>query len=545
MTNSIFKRALFGGTLCSAGLAAHAQPNFTTTVFESRGTIGDSTAVVPVDLNNDGNLDFVTPRTRFREEINWYQGDGMNPPNFTKSNIGPLNYLNGSLVAADLDGDGDQDVAYTFPSQLNYGWFTGWLENDGNNPPSFTSQNLDFGSDYNTFAYAGHSGLAVADINGDGAADIVVTAYNNTVDSVTWFRNNGAANPSFTKHVIDTFLPLKTASGFHTSGTPRIADVTNDGIADIVVGGDGVIALYTSDGASPVPGFTKSILNSVAGVTDIELVDLNNDTYPDIVYGTEASLSTGTLGYLTNSGTTPPVFTDTTLATDGPFQAIDTGDIDNNGFDDFIVSRGRRQGSTSGNGTFWYDNDGPGFTRRTVFAETSVRPLFESALMDLNGDGDLDIVNVVSRTTQSVPFNSFDEVLFHENDLDPALPVITTQPQSQFVTLPATINLVVAALNAETFQWQFNGVDLIDGPGITGATTDTLAVNGTTSSPGVYTCIVTNIAGEVASAPAVIAVPADGAPNPGCNLADIAVPFGVLDLDDIDAFIASFTAGCP
>lgn len=160
-------------------------------------------------------------------------------------------------------------------------------------------------------------------------------------------------------------------------------------------------------------------------------------------------------------------------------------------------------------------------------------------------DGDLDIVSVVRRRQPASPFNIFDQVLFHENDLDPALPVITNQPQSQFVTLPATINLAVAALNAETFQWRFNGVDLIDGPGITGATTDTLAVNGTTSSPGVYTCIVTNIAGAVASAPAVIAVPADGAPNPGCNLADIAVPFGVLDLDDIDAFIAAFSAQCP
>ncbi|MEM7755311.1 MAG: GC-type dockerin domain-anchored protein [Planctomycetota bacterium] len=34
----------------------------------------------------------------------------------------------------------------------------------------------------------------------------------------------------------------------------------------------------------------------------------------------------------------------------------------------------------------------------------------------------------------------------------------------------------------------------------------------------------------------------DGAGD-GCNLADIALPFGVLDLDDVDAFIAAFIAG--
>ena len=31
----------------------------------------------------------------------------------------------------------------------------------------------------------------------------------------------------------------------------------------------------------------------------------------------------------------------------------------------------------------------------------------------------------------------------------------------------------------------------------------------------------------------------------GDAAADIAVPFGVLDLSDIDAFIADFFAGCP
>ena len=35
-----------------------------------------------------------------------------------------------------------------------------------------------------------------------------------------------------------------------------------------------------------------------------------------------------------------------------------------------------------------------------------------------------------------------------------------------------------------------------------------------------------------------------GDPMP-CNGADLAEPFGVLDLADIQAFVAQFTAGCP
>lgn len=34
-------------------------------------------------------------------------------------------------------------------------------------------------------------------------------------------------------------------------------------------------------------------------------------------------------------------------------------------------------------------------------------------------------------------------------------------------------------------------------------------------------------------------------PNQPCNVADLAEPFGVLDLSDISAFISAFTAGCP
>lgn len=32
---------------------------------------------------------------------------------------------------------------------------------------------------------------------------------------------------------------------------------------------------------------------------------------------------------------------------------------------------------------------------------------------------------------------------------------------------------------------------------------------------------------------------------PGCNIADLAEPFGVLDLTDITTFVATFTGGCP
>ena len=36
----------------------------------------------------------------------------------------------------------------------------------------------------------------------------------------------------------------------------------------------------------------------------------------------------------------------------------------------------------------------------------------------------------------------------------------------------------------------------------------------------------------------------DNGTLPGCNIADVAEPYGILDLSDISAFVASFTGGC-
>jgi hypothetical protein len=36
-----------------------------------------------------------------------------------------------------------------------------------------------------------------------------------------------------------------------------------------------------------------------------------------------------------------------------------------------------------------------------------------------------------------------------------------------------------------------------------------------------------------------------GGSLPGCNIADVAEPYGILDLSDISAFIGAFTGGCP
>jgi hypothetical protein len=89
------------------------------------------------------------------------------------------------------------------------------------------------------------------------------------------------------------------------------------------------------------------------------------------------------------------------------------------------------------------------------------------------------------------------------------LPVITSQPSSLTVTTndPASFNVSADGQSPLFYQWKRNGVNLIDGNGISGSTSATLSIaNAQISDAGDYTVVVTNVAGTVTSQMAVLTV---------------------------------------
>jgi hypothetical protein len=87
-------------------------------------------------------------------------------------------------------------------------------------------------------------------------------------------------------------------------------------------------------------------------------------------------------------------------------------------------------------------------------------------------------------------------------------PSIATQPASTTVAVGAGASFsVVASGNLMTYQWRFNGENLADGGGISGATTPTLTIaSAQGANAGTYTVEVANGAGPVVSAAAVLQV---------------------------------------
>ena len=133
------------------------------------------------DIDGDSDLDIVTLVSQEWEEIYAFVNDGRGQ--FTPRRIfGASNEDFGSswISLADLDGDGDPDVVYSNGDAFDYATTSGrswnglqWLENTGGG--AFTYHRL--------ADIPGASGPQAADLDGDGDLDIaVVSAYNNWAD---------------------------------------------------------------------------------------------------------------------------------------------------------------------------------------------------------------------------------------------------------------------------------------------------------------------------------------------------------------------------
>ncbi|MFO1009139.1 MAG: immunoglobulin domain-containing protein [Planctomycetota bacterium] len=88
-------------------------------------------------------------------------------------------------------------------------------------------------------------------------------------------------------------------------------------------------------------------------------------------------------------------------------------------------------------------------------------------------------------------------------------PTIVSSPSSRSVVTgtPVTLHAAGAGLEPLARQWFKDGLAVVDGGGITGATTDTLAIASTVESDtGAYTCELANACGTATTTPALLTV---------------------------------------
>jgi hypothetical protein len=149
--------------------------------FGTRHTINDTGAYLNVvfaaDVDNDGDMDILSASPG-DNEVAWYENmDGL-------GNFGPKNSITNTLenawtvYAADLDNDGDIDVLATLVQ--TFGGEVVWFENlDGLG--SFSTKKI-----ISTEVQSPRSVIA-ADIDNDGDMDVISSSQND--DKIAWYEN--------------------------------------------------------------------------------------------------------------------------------------------------------------------------------------------------------------------------------------------------------------------------------------------------------------------------------------------------------------------
>jgi hypothetical protein len=251
-----------------------------------------------------------------------------------------------------------------------------------------------------TVAYFAVSGL-IADLNGDGAPDIVV-GINGSPPAV--YLNNGTANPfQNVQGVFASPPPGPTMPGI-SWGAVTLADVNADGHPDLAIAGfNAPNMVYLNNGtASPFNGVSGIAIGTGDVAYVAALGDVNGDGFPDMAVANSNNVPSRL--YLTNGAPlTSGNYSTVQIGTDlGYWQDVSIADVNGDGKPDLILTY-TVPGTTATypTGIAIYLNNGTSnpFANVTPLRLLVGQSVEAIAVADLNGDGSLDLVAVVSNST--------------------------------------------------------------------------------------------------------------------------------------------------
>jgi uncharacterized protein (DUF2141 family) len=379
-------------------LLGNSDGTFQTAVSYST-TGADSTSVALADINGDGHLDILvanecgSPSSCNSASISVLLGNGDGTFQAGVSYAAAGAYAL-SIAVADVNGDGKPDVVIAEDcanvNSCTSGAVAVFL---GNGNGTFQTSIA-----YNSGGIDANS-VAVADVNGDGYPDVVVTNYcvsENSCSGGTVDVLLGNGNGTFQAAV------SYNSGGFYSRGL-SIGDMNGDGKPDLVVASQcnsntdctsGTVAVLLGNGN----GTFQSAVNFPSGgpnAFSTALADVNGDGKMDVIVGnlSDYGYDNGMVGVLLGNG-------DGTLQTallynsgGNQLYSLLVKDVNGDGKPDILATNLCADGSCNGSVSVLFGNGNGTFQGIVPYNPGGV-DTGSLAAVDVNGDGKLDLLVV-------------------------------------------------------------------------------------------------------------------------------------------------------
>jgi len=276
------------------------------------------------DVNGDGRPDIVVDN-QSDNNVSVLLNSATTPGTF----LAAVTYGSGSMAPRglgliDLNGDSRLDIVTGGATSNTIGVLLNLAATPGT-----------FGTPLTYPTGVGADGIAVGDVNGDGRPDVAVTGYL-TANTITMLLNSATSPGTFPTMV------TYSSGGVKPRGV-TLADVNGDGLADIVAGNEtsNSVGVLLNQPATPGTFGTPALYTSGASGPDgVRVRDMNGDGRPDIV-ATNYNVSNGTtVSVLLNSATTLGTFaTGTTYSSGGQGPVgLALGDLNSDGRPDIAAT---------------------------------------------------------------------------------------------------------------------------------------------------------------------------------------------------------------
>lgn len=344
------------------------------------GTTDGSTHLV--DIDGDGDLDFFNSGDKggkgFQGIAELFKNDGKG--NFTLVTGTPFPGVeNASAAFADLDNDKDLDLILT--GNVSTGKIAHLYKNDGKGNFILVTNT--------PFLEVSAGDVVVADLDNDKDLDVIISGYNTATTGriAIIYKNDGKG----------TFSIFTNTPAFDVvdEGDVDVADLDGDGDVDLVVTGDNgpseITSLFLNDGKGV---FTKDIVASTLFQdlrdSDADIADIDGDGDKDVLINGRFGKNDRVAHLYINNGKGSFTLANETPFIGGNAGTVDFADLDNDGDMDVILS-GYEVVAPNRRVRMYYNNGKGIFTEQTLESFIGINNS-DIAIGDVNSDKKKDVI---------------------------------------------------------------------------------------------------------------------------------------------------------